>query len=127
MEFNLSDFELLDTSVMTVMSKKGDEELLVDGKPVRITVYSSGSDQGVKAARKDVLRQQKTTQAIFQGKIPPNVGETAEKEQAEKLAGLTAAIENFPIEGGALALYSNPKLGFIARQVSKFHAEDGNF
>jgi hypothetical protein len=127
MSFNASEFELLDTAVLIVQNANGNDDLLVDGKQVKITIYSSGSDQGVKAARKDVLRSQKNTQAIFQGKISPNAGETAEKEQAERLAGLTASIDNFPIEGGALALYSNPKLGFITKQVAKFHAEDGNF
>lgn len=127
MEFNQSQFELNDTGVLVVQNAAGTDDLLVDGKQVKITIYSSGSEQGVKASRKDVLRAQKNTQSIFQGKISPNAGETAEKDQAEKLASLTASIENFPIEGGALALYSNPKLGYITKQVAKYQADDGNF
>jgi hypothetical protein len=127
MTFNISDFEILETGVLVVQNAGGTEDLLVNGEQVKITIYSSGSEQGVKAARRETLRQQKTTQAIFNGKIPPNAGETAEKDAADRLESLTAGIENFPIEGGAKALYSNPKLGYIARQVAKFHADDGNF
>src|ERR1035437_2306391 len=127
MTFDVSQFELEDTGYFTVLNAKGDDDLLVDGNPVIIRMYGSGSDQAVKANRKEISRTTARTKAMFTGKPPPNDAENAEREGAEKLAAVTASIENFPVEGGALALYRNPKLGYITKQAAKFFADDANF
>ncbi len=38
MEFNLSQFELLDTAVLTVQTADESDDLLIDGKQVKITL-----------------------------------------------------------------------------------------
>ncbi len=125
--FDVSQFELKDTGVLTVQNKQGDDDLLVDGKPVRIHLYGSGSDQYVKAEHRATNAATTRMQAAFRGKPVKNASEISATELAEKLAACTASIENFPIEGGALALYSNNRLGYIRRQVIKFLDEDANF
>ena len=64
---------------------------------------------------------------MIRGKISKNIAEESAQLQAERLAGCTESIDNFPIEGGALALYSNPKLSYITDQVIKFLDDTENF
>jgi hypothetical protein len=61
------------------------------------------------------------------GKTSKTAAEDADREQIDKLVAFTRAINNFPIEGGAEALYANPKLGYIRKQVEDFLGEPGNF
>jgi len=127
MAFDISQFELLDTAVLTVQNAKDDDDLLIDGKPVKITLYGSGSEQNVRAQYRADNAATSRMQGVFRGKAVKNQAQDSEKEVIEKLVACTAQIDNFPIDGGAQALYSNPKLGYIKRQVIKFLAEDGNF
>lgn len=127
MAFDVTQFELQDTAVMTVRNAKGDDDLMVDGKPVLITLFGSGSRQAVKAAHKAGLHAQARLQALVRGKTDKDAAEVAQKELVDKLVACTDKIENFPIEGGAQALYSNPKLGYITKQVLRFLEDDANF
>jgi hypothetical protein len=65
--------------------------------------------------------------AALRGKTNKNAAEEQAQLRAEFLASVTASIDNFPIEGGSLALYANPKLGYITAQVDKFLGETENF
>ena len=125
--FDVTQFELNDTAVLTVQNAKGDDDLLVNGQPVRITLYGAGSEQFAKAEHKALNAATLRMQAAFRGKATKNAAEIGEAEIAEKLAACTANIENFPIEGGALALYSNRRLSYIRKQVIKFLDDDANF
>lgn len=127
MEFNLSQFELLDTAVLTVQTADESDDLLIDGKQVKITLYGSGSEQFTRADYRVQNAATARAQSAWRGKVLKNQAQISDQENAEKYAACTAQIENFPIAGGALALYSNPKLGYIKKQVMKFIAEDGNF
>jgi hypothetical protein len=124
--FDLSQFETLDTATLTVQTPKGDD-LLVDGKPVTITLYGEGSKQYVNARYKLDNALQTRSIALMRGKSAKNAAEEQAQLKAEFLASVTASIDNFPIEGGALALYNNPKLAYITAQVDKFLAETENF
>lgn len=125
--FDLSSFELEETAVLTVQNAKGDDDLLYNGNPVRITLYGSGSEQFVNASFKAENAATKRFKESMRGREVKNEAQIASKELAEKLRACTAGIENFPISGGALELYSNPKLGYIKKQVIKFLDEDANF
>ena len=125
--FDVTQFELNDTAVLTVQNAKGDDDLLVNGKPVKITLYGTGSSQFAKAEHKAMNAATARMQAAFRGKPIKNASEVNAEELAEKLAACTANIENFPIEGGALALYSNNRLSYIRKQVVKFLDDDANF
>lgn len=112
--------------------KNADGELLYDGdKPVRIVVYGPGSKAyGVIEARQSaraIKRMQDND-----GKITVAPHEERVKETAEDLAAITVEFENLSYgdkKGAALfeAVYADPQLGFIARQVSRFVADWSNF
>lgn len=127
MTFDLSKFELDETAVLTVQNAKGDDDLIgADGKtPVTITLYGGGSRQMVKAQHKAGQQAQLRLQAMMRGKVDKRAGETADAEMVEKLTACTKEIINFPIEPAAL--YANPKLGYITKQVVKFLDGDENF
>lgn len=127
MDFDLAKYELQETSTLTVQNAKGDDDLIgADGKtPVQIVLFGGGSREAVKALHKAGQQAQLRLQALFRGKIDKKAAETADAEMAEKLAACTQSILNFPIE--PLALYSNPKLGYITKQVAKFVDDDANF
>lgn len=125
-DFDLSQFETIDTANLTVLNPKGDE-LLVGGKPVTINLYGPGSKQFVNAKYKLDNATQTRSIAILRGKTSKNAAEELQQQQAEFYAAVTASIDNFPIEGGALALYLNPKLNYITEQVEKFLSDTTNF
>jgi len=125
-DFDLSQFETLDTAALTVQNPKGDE-LVVGGKAVVINLYGPGSKQFVNAKYKLDNAVQTRSIAMLRGKQSKNAAEENRQLQAEFYAAVTASIDNFPIDGGALALYSNPKLNYITEQVEKFLNETENF
>ncbi|MCW2395891.1 MULTISPECIES: hypothetical protein [unclassified Sphingobium] len=122
----------------TIHIKNANGELLYADaertKPVQIVIYGPGSSAfGVVEARQSaraIKRMQDND-----GKVTAAPYEDRVKETAEDLAAITVKFENFsypPAEGktGAelfAAVYADPKLGFIARQVSKFVSDWGNF
>lgn len=125
-DFDLSQFETLDTASLYVQNPKGDE-LLVNGKPVVINLYGPGSKQFVNAKYKLDNAVQTRSIAMLRGKQSKNAAEENRQLQAEFYAAVTSSIDNFPIDGGSLALYSNPKLNYITEQVEKFLNETENF
>ena len=125
MTFDITQFELEDTAALTVQNAKDDGDLLVDGKPVTIRLYGSGSEQYMRAEHRAINAATTRMQAAFRGKAVKNQAELSQKDLAEKLAACTAGIDNFPVE--PLALYSNNKLGYIRKQVVKFLDDDSNF
>lgn len=127
MDFDVSQYELEDTATLTVQNANGDDDLIgADGiNPVRIVAYGGGSRQALKALHKAGLQAQLRMQALLRGKVDKKAAETADAEMAEKLASYTKEIINFPVE--PLALYSNPKLGYITKQFAKFIDDDSNF
>ena len=125
-KFDISQFETVDTAALAVKKPNGDE-LLVDGKPVIINLYGPGSKEYINAKYKFENATQARSIAMIRGKISKNIAEESAQLQAERLAGCTESIDNFPIEGGALALYSNPKLSYITDQVIKFLDDTENF
>jgi hypothetical protein len=125
--FNVADFEAADTAVLEVQNKKDDGPLLVNGQPVQIVVYSPGSAEYVRAEAKSSQAAQARTFAALRGKPVKETPEEARQKAAEKLAACTKELVNFPVEGGAFAVYNNPKLGYITAQVEKFLSDWGNF
>lgn len=125
--FNLADFEASDTAVLDVQNKKDDGPLLVNGQPVQIVLHSPGSAEYIRAEAKANQAAQARTFAALRGKPVKETPEEARQKNADKLAACTVELRNFPIDGGALALYNNPKLGYITAQVEKFLSDWGNF
>lgn len=125
--FNLAEFEAADTAVLDVQNKKDDGPLLVNGQPVQIVLHSPGSAEYIRAEAKANQAAQARTFAALRGKPVKETPEEARQKNADKLAACTVELRNFPIDGGALALYNNPKLGYITAQVEKFLSDWGNF
>jgi hypothetical protein len=124
--FDVSQFEMEDTATLTVKNIKGDDDLLVNGEPVTIEVYSPGSRQGVKAMQKAGRAAQFRLARTLRGDIDNKDAAKAEEERVEKLVGFTKSISgNFPVKPPDL--YGNPKLGYITRQVEEFIGKDANF
>ncbi|MDX1489735.1 MAG: hypothetical protein R3332_00460 [Pseudohongiellaceae bacterium] len=124
--FDISEFELLDTGVLTVQNAKGDDDLISKGQPVKIELYGSGSAQAVKVAHKAGQRSAARVAQLVRGKVNKREAENAEEEEIEKLVALTKSISpNFPLTPEEI--YSNPKLGYITRQVKEYLAADSNF
>lgn len=124
---------VVDTAVIHLKNAAG--ELLYDGeKPVQIIIYGPGSKAyGVVEARQStraVKRMQDND-----GKISVAPYEQRIAETAEDLASITVRFESlsYPPAGDKQgqelfeAVYRDPSLGFIARQVTKFVADWGNF
>ncbi len=127
MTFDVSQYELADTGTLVVKNARGDDDLKgTDGKPVVIEIFSPGSPQGVKALHKSSRSAQMRMFRSMRGEFDQNDAVNADREQAEKLAGFTHSIsENFPV--APLALYQNPKLVYIHRQVEEYIGKLGNF
>lgn len=125
-DFNLAAFENVESGTFTVLDQSGDE-LLYKGEPVRITMHGAGSKPQVSAERKKVKAAKAVLYAGIGGRVAKNAEDEEFQREAEYLAACTISIENFPIPGGALAMYSNPKLSYITKQAQKFLGEDANF
>lgn len=125
-EFNVADFEVNDTAKICIKGLDG-EPLQVNGEGVFIEVYSPGSREGARAdaqyAAYNGARFIKTVRDKSKGKVDP---EDAEREAA-RLVAYTKTLVNFPVPGGAGALYANAKLGFITNQVKEFIGDWSNF
>lgn len=134
--FDITTQAVDDTAVIHVKNAAG-ELLYADAertKPVQIIIYGPGSKAfGLVEARQSaraVKRMQDND-----GKITVAPFEERQRETAEDLAAITVRFENlsYPPAGKAegvelfTALYADPKLGFIAKQVSKFVGDWGNF
>lgn len=123
--FNIADFEAADTAWLEVQNKKDDGPLMFAGKPVRIEVRSPGTKEALNAQHKVDTAIQAKTFAAMRGKPVKETVEGNIEQRAVKLDAITGRIENFPIS--AKDLYSNPKLGYITAQLTKFHEDWANF
>ena len=124
--FNIADFEARDTAWLEVQNKKDDGPLLgAGGLPVRIEVRSPGTKEAMDSQHRIDTAATIKTYAAMRGKHSKETVEGNIAQRAEKLCAVTTQIENFPVS--AKDLYSNPKLGFITEQVSRFHSGWENF
>jgi len=127
MTFDITQFELDDTATLTIQDASLENDLLVDGKPVLFILYGPGSTEHMKAQHKANNAANLRAYAAVRGKAAKDSSELGEQDQNVKLASCTKDITNFPVEGGALAIYSNNKLCYIKKQVEEFLASYANF
>jgi hypothetical protein len=125
--FDISRFEIEDVATLTVKDVHGTSDLIgADGEnPVTIELYSPGSVQGIKALHRAGMATATRLQSMARGKLDKKSAEIADKEAVDKLVGFTHKINNFPI--APEALYSNPKVGYITKQVADFISDEANF
>jgi len=125
--FDVTKFELEDSAVLILQNAAGDDDLQFDGKVVTVRVWGPGSKQGVRAMHVAGRHAAMRMAGIVRGKVSKNAAEDADTEKVEKLTMITAEFTNFPYEGGAQAIYANPKLCYIADQVDAFFGDKANF
>lgn len=116
----------------TIHVKNASGEPLYDGdKPVRIIVHSPGSHAYGTTDARQTARSLKRLHDN-DGKVTAPTAEERLAETAEDLASVTIAFENLSYDdkqGQELfqAVYADPELGFITKQVNKFLADWANF
>jgi hypothetical protein len=97
--------------------------LMYEGNQVTIDVYGPGSIQHIKAT--EFIQNEATKRLLIAA------GNTDVKEDPDAdvkyLLAITRSINNFPYEGGAKAIYSEPRLNYIANQVRAYVGRAGNF
>lgn len=123
--FNITDFEAKDTAWLEVQNIKDDGPLLVNGAPVRIELSSPGTREYLGAQHKAATANDAKTFAALRNKPVKETVESRIEDAAAKPIACTRTIENFPI--AARDLYTNPKLGWITSQVTKFIEDWANF
>jgi hypothetical protein len=127
---DVSTLAVADTAIIHLKDAAG--ELLYDGgEPVAIEIYGPGSKAfGVVEARQSARAIKRYQENDQQLSVPPY--EERLKEAAEDLAAITVSFRRLScgeLTGTALfeAVYANPKLGYITRQVQKALADWGKF
>lgn len=123
----VAELEMLDYAVLDVQDIHDADDLIFDGHKLKIEVYSSGSDEGVRAAHKVAYQAQLRSMGLVRGKVDKKYGETSDKEEVDRLVAHTKSIIHPTWPFSARETYENHRFGYIGKQVSKFIAEDGNF
>lgn len=122
---DLSAYEMLEFATLTVQDASGQEDMLYEGKPVQIVLFSQGSKEGVRASHKAAQLSHLRQMGMVRGKIDKNIGEATDKEEVDRLVAMTKEIINFPVT--PKELYSNTLLLYITKQAQRFIADDANF
>lgn len=134
--FNIAVLAVAATGVIHVKDANG-EPAYADAErklPLRIHLHSPGTEiAGVVESRQSarVIKRMQDND----GKMTAATPEERRAEVAADLATLTKSFENFGYGDGSLgdgealfrALYADPGLGFITRQVTKHFGDWGNF
>ena len=132
--FDITAQTVADTAPIHLKGLDG-SPLYSDGKPVRIVLPSPGSDVFAEVAERQTARAIKRMNDEGDEKIVQVPKEQRDREQAEDLAALTVAFENFtyPPAGDATgkdlfrAFYADRKLGHLTQQVMKALKDWGKF
>lgn len=125
-EFDLSQYEMADSSVCRIKNMKGDDDFIVEGEPVVVEVYSPGSKPGIRALHKAGLASAARQMRLYRGELDKKDAVMAEEERVAKLAGFTKSISrNFPV--APETIYANPKLNWFTKQIEKHIDKDENF
>ena len=134
--FDITTQAVADTAAIHLKSASG-EPLYADTertKPVQIILHSPSSKAYAAVETAQSARAVKRLKAN-DGEMTATTAEERIQQTAEDLAALTVRFENltYPPAGDAQgvdlfkALYADPKLGFIPKQVSKFITDWSNF
>ena len=129
---NIANLAVADTATFHVKNAAGEPLYDESGNPVQIVLHSPGSRAFATIESRQTARAVKRMNDN-EGKLTAATAEDRLADTAEDLAEVTVSFENFTygegLTGAALfrAVYGDPKLGFITKQVTKFLADWGNF
>ncbi len=116
---------MLKFATLRVQNIFGDDDLLFDGKPVEIDIFSPGSAEGVRASHKAAGQEQLRSMGLIRGRMEKNIGEVTDREECAKLVSITKEIRNWNTD--AAALYADTDFLYITKQVQRFYGELANF
>lgn len=127
--FEITTLAAKDTFTLELMSANDEPLLDADKNPISVTVFGPGSKEytSAQAAR----TQRMMDRMAKRGKVKLNAQEQT-RENAEFLAACTKSFNGWGYNGkndpdAVLDAYSDPKIGFIADQVSKAMNDWANF
>lgn len=129
--FDISTIEIADTITVEILHPATGEPYLNDsGEPLSVTVHAPGSPQYAAAQAAAGNRMSKRFRQ--KGKVDTTPEEDA-AHKAQTLADLTISLNGFTYKGGDptdrkthLALYKDPKMGFITDKVNADAGDWGN-
>lgn len=123
---DFSAFFLKDTTRVEIELPNG-EPMLFKGEQVAFNIYGPSTDEFQKA--KEALDKEAMKRVMANLGNKKKKGEESEDKDADVkfLAAITESVENFPYPGGALEIYKNSKLKYIADQVRAHLNDLGNF
>ncbi|WP_430233961.1 hypothetical protein [Nitrosomonas communis] len=119
---DFSQFFLAVSGTVAINMPNG-KPLMYEGNQVTVDVYGPGSIQHIKATE---FIQNEATKRILIAAGNTDVKEDPDAD-VKYLLAITRSINNFPYEGGAKAIYSEPRLNYIANQVRAYVSRAGNF
>lgn len=127
---DVTTLAVTDTAVIHLKNAKGD--FLTEGdKPITVTIYGPGSKQHAAVEARQSTRALKRMQDN-DGKVTMAPPAERDAEAAEDLTALTVGFDGLTYgdkTGTELthAIYSDPRLGFIGKQVAKAISDWGTF
>jgi hypothetical protein len=94
--------------------------------PAQARIYSPGAPRASPRWRGRPRPRRCAWRASWAARrLPRTIREQADREHAEKLAGFTAELINFPVQ--KLDFYTNPRLAYLHKQVEGFIGKYANF
>lgn len=131
--FDIASLAVASTAAIHLKSAEGVLLYDKDDKPIRVIVHSPGSRAYAAVETRQNARIVKRMNEN-EGKLTAASSEERIAETAEDLASITVSFENFSYGDGSLhgehlyrAVYADPRLGFITKQVTRFLADWSNF
>jgi hypothetical protein len=127
--FDITKLEIEETGKYHVTDAKGnpqyaDADMTI---PITISAISPGTKRAAAAVfKRDELRSARVM-GLMAGKNSKRTEDDENRERAQFLAQLATSLDNFEYPGGAVALFSNLKLGHIAEGFEKWWNDRGNF
>lgn len=131
--FDLSQLEIKDSGEYQVTDARGND-VVIDGRPLTLTVASPGTKKAVKAQfKRDEARSARVVGSMA-GVKSKRTAEDELRERADFLMEITEGCSHSNITyagqtgmAALRAMFTEPKLGHIAEGVEKYHNERGNF
>lgn len=124
--FDITQLETTDTAKFHVVNAKGAPQY--DGEtPITITAYGPGTKRAAEAKHRRDKANTKRVLAGVGGKEEERSEAEERTERAAFLAAVTASLDGFTVDGGAEALFKNPKLRYLADAFEKWWNDSGNF
>lgn len=124
--FDIKSLQTADTAVYHVTNAKGVPQY--DGEiPITITAYGPGTKRAAQAKFDFDQKTRARTLDSIGGKVATRTEAEERKERAEYLGQLVQSLDGFSYEGGASALFADPKLRFVADGFEKWWNDAGNF